>query len=30
MLQNLPHYQRIEAIVEQARLRQVAVNKAHA
>ena len=29
MLQNLPHHQRIEAIVEEARLRQVAVNKAH-
>ena len=30
MLQNLPHHQRIEAIVEQTRLRQVAVNKTHA
>ena len=29
MLQKLPHYQRIEAIIEQTRLRQVAVKKAH-
>ena len=29
MLQNLPHHQRIKAIVEQTRLRQIAVKKAH-